>query len=377
MEDDVTMPNVIFLLDSAPRTWGTREEFHFRISQALTRQGGRSVLTYAQALPDAVASRLRESGATVETLTYNLGHHQYFQKLGALIRRHSIDLAHIRFFDYFSAIPWMARLHGVKRIVFTESNGGESRSTGWKQAAIRARTAVACGPIMRCIAISDFIRQRLIRVGIPGENVEVIYNGVDTAHFVPNDGARREVRRELALGDDEVVISTASALLPIKHVEVIVEACARLAADRLPFRLLVAGDGPLKPALQQQGDRLGVSQRICWLGHRADVDRLLQASDIFVLATTGEAFGNVLAEAMCCEVPVVGTESGGIPEVVAHGRTGLLARPEDPASLAEALGTLCRNPAVRRQYGHDGRRRAIEHFNIDQTVEKTLRLYGK
>jgi glycosyltransferase involved in cell wall biosynthesis len=114
-----------------------------------------------------------------------------------------------------------------------------------------------------------------------------------------------------------------------------------------------------------------------WLGNVADPKALLQASDIFVLASVGEAFGLVLAEAMACGVPVVGSRSGSIMEVVEDGRTGILATPLDAVAFAEAIERLSRDVPLRTEMAARAVTRARTHFNVEMVVEKTIDIYNR
>jgi glycosyltransferase involved in cell wall biosynthesis len=369
------MHNVIFLSDWAPRHWGTREEIYFQLCRALKARGSQAVLTFSEDLPPDVAARMEQSGAKVATLQYSDGYGRYYRQLGELIERYSITTAHVRFFDYFSAVPWLARLHGVREILFTEANSGEWHAAAWKKSLIRLRTSLMCHPLTRVIAISGFIRDRLIAVGIPAEKIDIVTNGVDTDRFKPDPHAREIVLSRLGAGPGDVLVTTASTLLGWKHTDVLVRACASLRSRGIPVRLLVAGAGPLLASLQELAGSLGIADRVHWLGNRAEVHVYLQACDIFALASVGEAFGNVLAEAMACSVPVVGTRSGAIPEVIEDGRTGLLAAPGDPSSFAAALERLALDPALRGEMGVRGRERACALFGVDEAVRGTLRVY--
>jgi glycosyltransferase involved in cell wall biosynthesis len=103
--------------------------------------------------------------------------------------------------------------------------------------------------------------------------------------------------------------------------------------------------------LKRLGEQLGVADRICWLGNVAEPKALLQASDIFLLASVGEAFGLVLAEAMACGVPIVGSRSGSLTEVVEEERTGLLAPPHDAAGFADSIEHLAQDRRLRQEMG--------------------------
>lgn len=129
------------------------------------------------------------------------------------------------------------------------------------------------------------------------------------------------------------------------------------------------------PELQALGEQLGVADRICWLGNVAEPKTLLQASDIFLLGSVGEAFGLVLAEAMACGVPIVASRSGSITEVVEEERTGLLAPPHDATAFADSIEHLARDARLRRAMGAQGVERVRKHFTVEADVGKTIRLY--
>jgi glycosyltransferase involved in cell wall biosynthesis len=371
------LKSVIFLLDSSPRSWSTREEFAARLCRALAARNIGSVFTYSEDLPGEISGGLERAGAVVTTLRYRDGYGRYFSGLGALVRRHEVFTAYVRFFDYFSLVPWMARLNGVRYIVFTEANGGEWRGPAWKRRLLRLRTSLVCRPFTRSIAISRFIAGRLANVGVSESKIDVVYNGIDTDRFSPRAGGRLDLGNELVVAPEDILISTIGALLPIKNAHVPIHATAELARRRIPARLLLAGDGPLRPELECVAKRLGIEDRVHFLGHRRDPDRILSGSDIVAIASVGEAFGNVIAEAMACGVPVVGTRSGAIPELIMDGETGFLAEPNDPVSFADALEKLASDPVRRRAMGCRALESARRNFGIDRAVEGTLQVFQK
>jgi glycosyltransferase involved in cell wall biosynthesis len=143
----------------------------------------------------------------------------------------------------------------------------------------------------------------------------------------------------------------------------------------VPVRLFVAGDGEMLPELKQLTAQLGITERVHWLGLVSNPVPLLQASDLFLLATVGEAFGLVLPEAMACGVPVVGACAGAIPEVVEDGVTGLLVQPLDPISLADGIEKLARDTALRKTMAQQATARVTEMFTLRQSAANTLKIY--
>jgi glycosyltransferase involved in cell wall biosynthesis len=366
---------IVFLLDSAPSTWTSQEDRHLRLCQALIKEGVQPVLVFARPLRPEIDSRLRASGAQIAAIDYGKGLVHYHRALRRLVKQFSVTTAHILFFDYFSAVPWIARLCGIRRVIYEMQNSGEFRATSWRKWLLRLRTKAMTRPVTRVIAISEFVKRQLVAAGVPARKLVVRYLGVDAERFVPDRQARRDWAEQFSIRSDELVVATVSYLRPFKNPQVLVEACQELRKRNVSARLFVAGDGDMLPDLKRLAERLGVAERVHWLGNVADPKTLLQASDIFVLASVGEAFGLVLAEAMACGVPVVGSRSGSIMEVVEDGRTGLLCTPLDATAFAEAIERLGRDVPLRTEMAARAVSRVREHFTVDIVVEKTIGIY--
>lgn len=371
----MTRGGVVFLLDSAPSTWTSQEDRHLRLCQALTREGVQPILVFARPLHPEIESRLRSGGARVEAIDYGAGSVHFYRALRTLVKTSSVTTAHILFFDYFSALPWIARLCGIPVIIYEMQNSGEFRARSWKGWLLRLRTRIMTWPVNRVIAISEFVKQQLLAAGVPARKIVVRYLGVDTERFLPNPRAREWWAAQFSIRSDEVILSTVSYLRPFKHPQVLVEACSALRERNVPVRLFVAGDGAMLPELKACATRLGLDDRVHWLGNVADPRSLLQASDIFALASVGEAFGLVLAEAMACGVPVVGSRSGSLMEVVEDGRTGLLFTPLDAVALAEAIEELSRDVSRRREMSARAVDRVRALFTVDIAVLNTVDIY--
>jgi glycosyltransferase involved in cell wall biosynthesis len=371
----VSTGGVVFLLDSAPSTWTSQEDRHLRLCQALIRKGIQPILVFSRPLRPDIESRLRSSGAEIEAIDYGEGITHYWRSLRRLVKKFSVSTAHIIFFDYFSAVLWIARLCGIPVVIYEMQNSGEFRATSWKRGLLRVRTRIMTKPLAKVIAISEFVKQQLLSAGVPDRKIVVRYLGVDTERFVPNRQARAEWATRFSIRSDELILSTVSYLRPFKNPRVLVEACKELRDRNVPVRLLVAGDGEMLPDLKVFAKQLGVEDRVHWLGNVSDPRSLLQASDIFVLASVGEAFGLVLAEAMACAVPVVGSRSGSLSEVVQDGHTGLLASPLDAVAFAEAIDRLSRDVPRRREMAARAIDRVRRHFSVDIAVMKTMDVY--
>jgi glycosyltransferase involved in cell wall biosynthesis len=367
---------VAMLLDSSPRTWGSREELHFRLSKALMAKEMRPILVFSGQLPRELQDRYRENGIEVTTIDYRKGVLQYFKQLRQIIKKHHIGAVHIAFFDYFSLIAWLARLNGVRCIVYHARNGGLLRARSWRKVLLRLRTRVMTYPVTRVIAVSEYLKDLLIEAGLPEKKIVVVYHGIDLRCFAPAPDARVKLVTEFAIQPSEVILVTVGDLKPIKNPQVLVEACSELSRRRVGVRLFVVGDGEMKLELIALSSALGVADRIHWLGHRADPARLLQGCDIFLLASVGEAFGLVLPEAMACCLPVVASRSGGIVEIVEDRKTGVLVPPMNVQAFADAIQSLAVDEGLRREMGLRALERARREFDVERCIDETARIYA-
>ena len=371
-------PAVLFLLDWQPTSWSTREDFFRQLSSRLTQQGITPLLTVSGEIPDEIRKRFEDAGAKVTACPY---HHQplrYWAHVRNQASRYDVLLVQLRFFDYFTLLLWMCRLCGIARIIFTEANSGEwSGRGGWRTVLVRWRAALACRPVRKFIAISQFIKGRLIAVGLPEDRICVVYNGIDTSSYLRDPEKRQLLEREFSGGSGTLFILFASSLLEWKRPNLALRVCSELARRGLAVKLLMAGSGPMRTSLEAMTAELGIQEHVSWLGHR-ELQPVFQGVDVFLHTARGEAFGNVLVEAMACGIPVVATRSGATPEVIEEGGTGLLVDPgvNEAERTADAIQSLWNNAEQRRAMQQAAVQRAAR-FTVEACVENTLAVYSE
>ena len=229
----------------------------------------------------------------------------------------------------------------------------------------------------RYIAVSEAVRQAVARdERVDPAKIEVIHNGSDIEALDRDlwDATAERARR--GIGADEVVIGCIANFNPVKQHLTLLEAFARLRRERpdAPLRLLLAGDGPMRPAIEARIAQLGLGNRVILAGRSRQVSREYQMTDLFVLPSETEGFSNAILQAMVYRKPVVACRVGGNPEAVEEGVTGLLAPARDPAALAEALGRLVDDGDLRRRMGEAGRERAEREFSLGAMLERTQAL---
>jgi glycosyltransferase involved in cell wall biosynthesis len=265
-----------------------------------------------------------------------------------------------------------------KVIVHTVHNiaSGEIRSRFWRWFQGWAyRFGVL--PVSIAEEVSRTFRQEYRR-----EPFALIPNGIPTARYRENAAARADWRAQEGIGSETIVLVCVAGLRVQKNHPLLLRAYARLgdaAADTL--LLLVGAPDATNPAyaetLPPLAQELGVAERVRFLGARSDVPAILNAADIFVLASHYEGNPLSVMEAMAAGLPPVCTAVGGIPELIQHERTGLLVPPDDESALASALQQLIENSWLRVQMGQAAREYAQRYFDIAVMVQAYERLYLK
>lgn len=209
------------------------------------------------------------------------------------------------------------------------------------------------------------------RITSPARMVEIPV-GIDLEPF---RGARAgTLRAELGLGPDDPLVGVVARLVPIKGVDVFLDAAALVAANRADVTFVVAGDGELHASLVARAERLGIGARVCWLGWRADVASVYADLDIVVMSSWNEGVPVSLIEALATGRPVVATSVGGVPDVLADGENGVLVPPGDAAAIAAWVTSLLDDRARAATLGQRARGTA-EPYHINVYVERVERLY--
>lgn len=242
------------------------------------------------------------------------------------------------------------------------------RFDAWWQNFVVDRYVVGCAE-----NVADFARW----LGRPAAKTEVIHTGIELERFVP-DRNREPTRRALGYPPEVTVIGTVSRIAEERKGMAFFAEMAGLLAPRFPqARFLIAGDGPTRPALERQIAALGIADRVCITGWRADIPDLLAAMDIFVMPALVEGGPTTVLEAMAMAKPTVSTRVGMVPEVMEHGHSGLIVEPGNAQALADAVATLLTDEPLRRRLGENARKVAEARFSVETMVEQYLALFAR
>ncbi|MFW5866966.1 MAG: glycosyltransferase family 4 protein [Armatimonadota bacterium] len=222
---------------------------------------------------------------------------------------------------------------------------------------------------------SEGVREYMMAQGIPGERIEVMYNGLNPAQFEGLPPGP-EVRDELNLPHDAPVIGEVAHLSPRKGQTHLLDAVALLLERWPDLTCLLIGEGEDREELEARVVELGIEDHVRLTGYRADARKIMKAMDVVVLPSVAiEGFGIALIEAAFVGKPVVGSDAPGIREAVVDGQTGLLAPPGDATALADAIGKLLGDPELAASMGARGRERARSTFTLDRMVTRAEELF--
>ncbi|QWR78423.1 glycosyltransferase family 4 protein [Candidatus Magnetomonas plexicatena] len=224
------------------------------------------------------------------------------------------------------------------------------------------------------IAVSGAVKMALTDCGVSPGKVTVIYNGVDLSIFDRSKFNRADAKKSLSIKDGRVVIGTSGRLYEDKGGLVLFNSFIMLLKKFSNLHLLFIGEGPLREVIEREAASNAISDRVTITGFRADIPFLYSAIDIFVLPTSGlESFGLSLVEAMAMEIPVIASNIGGIPEIIADNHNGLLVIQNDPAALADAIYRLLENSSFSDIISKNGRLTVERHFSAQSFSDEFVR----
>jgi sugar transferase (PEP-CTERM/EpsH1 system associated) len=293
-------------------------------------------------------------------------------KLSRVLRAIGPDIVHTRGWSSVDAIS-AARVTGIPHVVHGEHGWEAADPQGRNRKRILVRKCLS--PLVdRFVTVSDDLKRWLSHVvGISERKITRIHNGVDVHRF--SIGQRDAARRLLGLDDAAFVVGTVGRLDPVKDHSSLLHGFQSLAQSEPPACLLVIGGGPMREVIQTEAQRLGIADRVKFLGERGDIPLLLQALDVFALTSVAEGISNTILEAMASGLPVIATRVGGNPELVEHGVTGQMISTRDVSALTEALRSYLSDAELRRVHGANARERVEQHFSLERMAAQYANLY--
>ncbi len=315
----------------------------------------------------------------VEMMSYPLFEHQPYTlalatKMSTVAEQEDLDLLHVHYAIPHSISAILAResLKPHRRLpVITTLHGTDITLVGADRSYLPI-TKYALEQSDGVTAISNYLKQATIDT-FQFDRIEVIPNFVCPSEYKPRPDC--ELRQDLS-PDGAPILVHVSNFRPVKRPVDCVEILARV-LKKTPARLVMVGDGSERTNAIHRARSLGVFDRCAFVGKQPRIVDYLCAADVLLLPSEQESFGLAALEAMACEVPVVASRVGGVPEVVDDGETGFLSETGDIEKMADDAARLLADEEFRRQMGRRARESAISRYNTDLVIPRYIEFYEK
>ena len=340
---------------------------------------GHDVHFISYALPIRLTMKERVYFHEVEVLTYPLFEYPPYDlvlatKMAEVMTRFDLDILHVHYAIPHSISAYLAKMMLRDRVVpFVTTLHGTDITLVGNDRSYLPITRFGIEQSDAVTAVSEYLKQRTIQEFQVRRQIHVVPNFVDCNVY--SRSSDWTLRRRFAQ-DDEGILTHISNFRPVKRVEDVIGIFALVRKHRRA-RLLMVGDGPERPKAEWLANTHGVAQDVLFVGKRNDMSELLAISDVLLLPSELESFGLVALEAMACEVPVIATRVGGVPEVVRNGVDGYLYEVGDVQAMADGCLSILNNPKVRDNLGKAAREHATRNFCASKIVLEYEDLYTR
>jgi N-acetyl-alpha-D-glucosaminyl L-malate synthase BshA len=295
-------------------------------------------------------------------------------KMAEVAREHRLDLFHVHYAIPHAITGYLAQqmLGPTAPKLVTTLHGTDVTLVGQDRSFFEI-TRFGIEKSDGVTAVSDFLRKMTLDEFQIRNGIETIYNFIDLADYCPS----RAYKDRLAFAKpEEKILLHISNFRPVKRIMDVVRILERVNRD-VPSVLLMVGEGPERSSAQALARRLGLQDRVRFLGTQEGIQEIAAMADVFLLPSELESFGLSALEAMACGVPVIGSDAGGLPEVVTSGETGYLLPVGDVEGMAARAIEILRDDVRRGRMGAAGRKRAEENFGAERIVTQYERYYEK
>jgi N-acetyl-alpha-D-glucosaminyl L-malate synthase BshA len=314
----------------------------------------------------------------VEMMSYPLFEHQPYDlalatKMATVARAEKLDLLHVHYAIPHSISAILAR-ESIKQKryvpVITTLHGTDITLVGADRSYLPI-TRYGLQQSDGVTAVSKFLQKATIET-FDFDDVEVIPNFICSCHYRYQPDS--QLRGELVPNGEKLLVHV-SNFRAVKRPVDCIEILAKVRDRGEKVRLVMVGDGPERSACYYRAEQLNILDEVLFVGKQANIADYLGASDVFLLPSELESFGLAALEALACEIPVIATRIGGVPEVVTDGETGFLSDVGDTTKMAEDTLRLLSDEDMRRSFGQRGREQAVQRYGSDRIIPQYIDFY--
>ncbi len=377
------MKTVLSVVGIRPFRIGGQEVFIRELSSQLGARGWKSVACFAGDPTDVVREYLSLPNVTLAVIEapekprwHNL------KRFVDLVRAHRPQVVHLHYTGFLSPYPWLAWLFGTRQVIFTDHSSRPEgylphRALWWKRMLARMinfkLSAVTC--------VSDYGYRCLTALDLlPAPRFTMIYNSVDLNRVVrdPLSATNSSFREKYAIAASNIIVAQISWIIPEKGIVDLIRA-ARLVVMQDPnVHFVFVGEGAFRKEYSKLAEEIGIASHVTWTGTLEDpfAAGVYVAADIICqVSRWEEVFGYVIAEGMASYKPLIGTNVGGIPELVRNEENGFLVERGDSAQIAQRILTLASDEKLRQEMGKAGRKIAEANFDLKRNIALLIDLY--
>jgi L-malate glycosyltransferase len=296
-------------------------------------------------------------------------------KLVDVVKYEKLDILHVHYAIPHASVAWLAKqilaAEGIYIPVVTTLHGTDITLVG-KDMSFEPVVTFAINHSDGVTAVSESLKKDTYQNFKIAKEIEVIYNFIDLKRF--SKKAKDHFRKAIAPFGEKLIVHT-SNFRKVKRIEDVVYAFDKIIKD-VPAKLLLIGDGPERVAIEKLSRDLGNCEHVRFLGKQEAIEEILSVCDLFVMPSESESFGLAALEAMACQVPVISSDAGGMPELNIHGETGFLSKVGDVDEMAKNSIMLLQNPEMLARFRKNALAQA-KRFDIHVILPQYENYYQK
>jgi glycosyltransferase involved in cell wall biosynthesis len=358
------------------RKYGGGERAFMALAKQASERGHQlHILWEGAPTSDAVVRDLAAAGAVSHIYKSSGRPWQALVHITRLIRELDVDVVHAHYQPAMTSGLIAARITGrpslltIHQILAPHPTYGRLR----KRAKVYARARTTLATMTEAVSLAA--RRAYVERGLADERMVLHYMGIEPPKA---QRTRSAVRKDLGIGRSRIVVACTAFHGHVKGVDILLYAFAKAQAVRPDLFLLQIGGDLVQAqteAVHKLATELGLDDHMLWAGLRDEVSDLLGASDLYVQPSRDEGLGLALAEAACSKLACIGSDTGGIPEVITHGETGLLVPSEDVDALAQAILKLADDKPLRKKLAAAAQKSGLERFDLHRQTAIQLDRY--
>lgn len=295
-------------------------------------------------------------------------------KMAEVANRENLDILHVHYAIPHAVCAILAKQMAKADIkIVTTLHGTDITVLGYDPSLTEAiKFGIEKSDVVT--AVSKSLIEQTYELIQPDKQIETVYNFIDDRIYQKRDA--KHLKEEFGIKEDEKVVIHVSNFRPVKRVQDVVKTFARI-SEAMPAKLLLVGDGPEMTPVCRLVKKLGLKDRVHLLGKQENLDELYSISDLKLLLSEKESFGLVALEAMACGVPCIGTNVGGMPEVIHHGKTGYICELGDIDDISTKAISLLSNQQIHQEFAKNGVSVVNTKFRAEHIVSQYEQLYVK